>query len=134
MQILQPPDWVAPKGYVNGIAARGTTVVVAGQIGWNSACVFESDDFVAQFRQALANVIAVAAEAGARPEHIVKLTWYITDKQEYLSALRAVGAAYRELMGRWYPAMAVVQVTALMEDRAKIEIEAMAIIPDGAAA
>lgn len=130
MQILQPPDWAAPKGYVNGIAARGTTVVVAGQIGWNAACVFETDDFVAQFRQALANVIAVAAEAGAKPEHIVKLTWYITDKQEYLASLRAVGAAYRELMGRWYPAMAVVQVSALMEDRAKIEIEALAIIPD----
>lgn len=130
MKILQPPEWLPPKGYVNGIAARGTLVVIAGQIGWNGACEFETDDFTGQFRQALSNVLAVAKEAGAGPEHLVRLTWYITDKAAYLAELKAVGSAYRELMGRWYPAMAVIEVKSLMEDRAKIEIEALAVVPD----
>ena len=130
MRILQPPGWAKPKGYANGIAAKGTMVFVAGQVGWNDQAQWETDDFGAQFGQALRNVVAVAAEAGAKPEHIVRLTWYITSKREYLAALKAIGAAYRETMGRHYPTMAVVEVTALVEDRAKIEIEATAVVPD----
>jgi enamine deaminase RidA (YjgF/YER057c/UK114 family) len=128
---LNPKDWAKPKGYANGIAARGTLVFVAGQIGWNGAAErFESDDFVAQTRQALANVVAVLAEGGAKPEHLVRLTWYVTDKEEYVSRLGEIGAVYREVIGRHYPTMALVQVTALVEDRAKVEIEATAVVPD----
>jgi enamine deaminase RidA (YjgF/YER057c/UK114 family) len=131
MQILQPPGWAKPKGFANGIAASGTLVFVAGQIGWNAAKgAFESDDFVAQTRQALANIVAVLKEAGASPEHIARLTWYVTDKREYTSRLAEIGKVYREVLGRHFPAMAVVQVTALVEDRAKIEIEATAVVPD----
>ena len=130
MKILQPDGWTPPRGYANGIAAHGTVVSIAGQIGWNAQCVFESDDFAAQARQALANIVAVLAEAGGRPEHLVRLTWYVTDKREYVAAYPAIGAAYRELIGRHYPAMTAVQVVALIEDRAKVEIEATAVVPD----
>ena len=130
MRTLQPPGWAPPKGYANGIAARGTTVFVGGQIGWNGQQQFESDDFVAQVAQALRNVVAILAEAGAGPEHIARMTWYVTDKREYVASYRALGAAYREVMGRNFPAMTAVQVAALIEDRAKVEIEVTAMVPD----
>jgi len=126
---LQPAGWMRPKGYANGIAAEGRLVFTAGQIGWNGQCQFECDDFVGQVRQTLQNVVAVLAEAGARPEHVVSLTWYVTDKKEYLASLIGIGKAYREVMGRNFPAMAVVQVVALVEDRAKVEIQATAVVP-----
>ena len=128
--ILQPEGWAKPIGYANGIAARGTMVFVGGQIGWNGQQQFESDDFVTQARQALRNVVAILAEAGAGPEHITRMTWYVTDKHEYVASYRALGAAYREVIGRHFPAMTAVQVTALIEDRAKVEIEATAMVPD----
>ena len=130
MRTLQPPGWKAPKGYANGIAARGTLVFVGGQVGWNAAQQFDSDDFVAQAKRALENVVAVLAEAGARPEHVVRMTWYVVDKRAYLASLRALGAAYRGVMGRHYPVMTAVEVVALIEDRARVEIEATAVIPD----
>jgi enamine deaminase RidA (YjgF/YER057c/UK114 family) len=130
VQILQPPGWAQPKGYSNGIAARGRLVFVAGQIGWDSQQVFQSDDFVDQIRQALVNTVEVLAQAGAGPEHIVRMTWYITDRQEYLARLSEVGRVYREVMGKNFPAMAMVQVSALMEARAKVEIETTAVLPD----
>ncbi|HEX5501579.1 MAG TPA: RidA family protein [Thermomicrobiales bacterium] len=130
MRILQPEGWARPRGYANGVAAAGTTIVVAGQIGWNARGEFETDDFVAQVRQALQNVVAVLAAAGAGPERLTRLTWYITDKREYLAAAREVGRVYREVIGAHYPAMTLVQVAALLEDRAKVEIEATAVIPD----
>jgi len=129
MKILQPPGWAKPRGFSNGIAASGKQVFVAGQIGWTGENKWEAKDFAGQFRQTLKNTLAVLAEAGAGPEHIVRMTWYIIDKKEYLGAIGEVGAAYRELIGRHYPAMAVVQVGALMEDAAKIEIETTAVIP-----
>ena len=129
MEILQPPGWQRPKGYSNGVAASGRMVFVAGQVGWNADERFESDVFAEQFRQALANIVAVLNEAGAGPEHIVRMTMYFTDKREYLDQLAEVGAAYRETVGRNYPAMAAVEVSALMEDRAKVEIEATAVVP-----
>jgi enamine deaminase RidA (YjgF/YER057c/UK114 family) len=130
MHILQPPGWAPPKGYANGIAARGTSVFVGGQIGWNGQQQFESDDFVTQAKAALRNVLAILAEAGAGPEHITRMTWYVTDKREYVASYRALGAAYREVIGRHFPAMTAVQVVALIEDRAKVEIEATAMVPD----
>ncbi len=130
MKILQPDGWTKPRGYSNGIAARGTVVSIAGQIGWNAQCVFESDDFAVQARQALANIVAVLVEAGGRPEHLVRMTWYVLDKREYVDAYPAIGAAYRELIGKHFPAMTAVQVVALIEDRAKLEIEATAVVPD----
>jgi enamine deaminase RidA (YjgF/YER057c/UK114 family) len=129
-QILQPPGWAKPKGYANGVAAHGRQVFVAGQIGWNEQCVFEAQDFVGQFRQALTNVVAVLAEAGAGPEHVTAMTWFMTDKAAYLREAKAVGQIWREIMGRNYPAMTVVQVAALIEDAAQIEIQAQAVIPD----
>ena len=128
--ILQPPSWARPRGYANGVAARGTLVFVAGQIGWNASGELVADDFVGQARQALANVVAVLAEAGGRPEHIARMTWYVADKDEYLKSAPALGLAYREIMGRHYPAMTAVQVAGLVEDGAKVEIEATAVIPD----
>ena len=128
--ILQPEGWAKPAGYANGIAARGTHVFVGGQIGWNSQCKFETDDLVGQVRQTLSNVLAVLGEAGAGPQHITSMTWYFTDKAEYLANLKSIGAIYRELMGRHYPAMAAIEVVALIEDRAKVEIQATAVIPD----
>jgi enamine deaminase RidA (YjgF/YER057c/UK114 family) len=128
-EVLHPRHWKPARGYANGIAARGRTVFVAGQIGWNAEQQFDSADFVAQTRQALANVMAVVREAGGVPHHITRLTWYITDKSEYMSRLREVGEAYRAVMGRHFPAMTMVQVVALMEDDAKVEIEATALVP-----
>lgn len=129
MEILQPPGWPRPKGYANGIAASGRMVFVSGMVGWNAEGVFESDDFVAQARQALVNVVQVLAEGGARPEHIVRMTWYVVDREEYLGAQRAIGAAYREVMGCHFPAMSAVAVAGLMEARARVEIEVTAVLP-----
>lgn len=131
MRILQPPGWAKPRGYANGIATQGGTLVfIAGQIGWNEKCEFVETGFAGQFRQTLKNILAVLAEAGGGPEHIVRLTWYVVDRQEYLAAVAEVGAAYREFMGRNYPVMAVVQVGALVETAARLEIEATAVVPE----
>ena len=129
MQVLLPPDWPRPKGYANGVAASGRQVFIAGMIGWDAQGVFHSDDFAAQTRQALQNIVDVLREAGGRPEHIVRMTWYVTDKREYLAAGREVGAAFREIIGSYNAAMTAVEVRALIEDRAKVEIEATAVIP-----
>jgi enamine deaminase RidA (YjgF/YER057c/UK114 family) len=129
-RLLQPPGWPRPKGYANGVAARGTMVFVAGQIGWTPEGVFEAADLPGQARQAFQNTAAVLAEGGAKPEHMVRQTWYVTDKRAYLDNARAVGAAYRDVFGKAFPAMAVVEVTALMEDQAMIEIETTAVVPD----
>ena len=129
-QVLQPPGWARPKGYANGVAVRGRQIYVAGMIGWDGQGQFHSDDLVVQVRQALANIVEVLAEADAKPEHIVRMTWYITDKREYLAASREVGAAYRELIGNFNVAMTAVQVSALIEDRAQVEIEVTAVVPD----
>jgi enamine deaminase RidA (YjgF/YER057c/UK114 family) len=133
MKVLQPPGWARAKGFSNGIAAKGTLVFIAGQIGWTGEGKWEARDFAGQFRQALKNILAVLAEAKGRPEHIVRLTWYVLDKQEYLGSLKAVGEAYRELMGRHYPTMAVVQVSGLLENEARLEIEATAVLPEKSA-
>ena len=131
MRILQPPSWAKPKGFANGIAVKGgTTVYLAGQVGYTGQGEWQAQDFAGQFRQALANLLEVLAEAGGKPEHLVRLTWYVLDKQEYLGALKEVGAAYRELMGRHYPVMAVLQVSGLVEDAARLEIDATAVIPE----
>ena len=130
MQILQPPGWARARGFSNGIAASGRLVFIAGQVGWTGEGKWQARDFAGQFRQALANILAVLHEAKGRPEHIVRLTWYVLDKHEYLGALKDVGAAYRELMGRHYPTMAVVQVSGLVEDEARLEIEATAVVPE----
>ena len=127
-RILQPEGWARPRGYANGIAAEGRQVFVAGQIGWDAAQRIVSDDFAAQARQALANIVAVLATAGAKPEHLVRLTWFVTSRDEYNAALAGIGAAYRELIGRHYPAMSVVVVAALLEPGAKVEIEATAVV------
>lgn len=129
-QILHPQGWKPAKGYANGMAATGRMVFTGGLVGWNADCVFETDDFLGQVRQTLLNIVAVLAEAGAEPRHLVRLTWYVTSKEEYLADQKELGRLYKEIIGRHYPAMAVVQVVALIEDRAKIEIEATAIIPD----
>jgi enamine deaminase RidA (YjgF/YER057c/UK114 family) len=130
IEVLQPPGWARPRGYSNGIAARGRLVFIAGQVGWTGAGKWEALDFAGQFRQALANILAVLGEAGGGPGHLVRLTWYVLDRQEYAAALKEVGAAYRDLMGRNYPTMTVVQVSALVEDQARLEIEATAVIPE----
>ena len=130
MRAILPEGWQRPKGYSNGIEAQGKLIFLAGQIGWNAHEEFESDDFVAQFDQALANIVALLRAANAGPEHVVRMTWFITDKQEYLSKLSETGAAYRKHMGKTFPTMSVVEVSALMEDRAKIEIEATAVVED----
>lgn len=127
--ILQPAGWARPRGYVNGIAASGRMVFVAGQVGWTGDGVFESDDLVMQTTQALRNIVAVLAEAGARPEHIVRMTWYLLDKREYVTRAQEIGAAYRGVIGRNFAAMSAVQVSALIEDRAQVEIEVTAVIP-----
>ena len=129
MKILQPPGWARAKGFSNGISASGKLVFIAGQIGWTGDCKWEARDFAGQFRQAIRNILAVLAEANGKPEHIVRLTWYVLDKQEYLDSLKGVGEAYRELMGKHYPTMAVVQVSGLVEDEARLEIEATAVVP-----
>ncbi len=129
-KFLQPPGWPRAKGYSNGIVASGQTVYVGGMVGWNENELFETDDFAGQFRQILLNIVAVLNEANARPEHIVRMTWYIGDKQEYLAALKEIGGAYREIIGRHYPVMAVIEVSGFIEDGAKLEIETTAVIPD----
>ena len=130
MKILQPPSWANPRGYSNGVAVKGgTTVYIAGQVGWKDGA-WEARDFAGQFRQALGNVLEVLAQAKGKPEHIVRLTWYVVDRNEYLASLKAVGEAYRELMGKHYPTMSVVQVGALVESQARLEIEATAVVPD----
>lgn len=130
MQILQPPTWIKPRGYSNGVAASGRIVFVAGQVGWNASGQFEANDFVGQARQALANLVAVLAEAGGRPEHIARMTWYVVDKDEYLANSGELGRAYREVIGSHFPAMTAVQVAGLVEDGARVEIEATAVIPE----
>jgi enamine deaminase RidA (YjgF/YER057c/UK114 family) len=131
MRMLQPPGWARPKGFANGIAVKGgTTVYIAGQVGFTGQGEWREKTFAGQFRQTLHNILEVLAEAGGRPEHIVRLTWYVLDRKEYLGALGDVGAAYRELMGKHYPVMAVLQVSGLVEEQARLEIEATAVIPD----
>jgi enamine deaminase RidA (YjgF/YER057c/UK114 family) len=130
MRVLQPEGWARPKGYANGVEAKGRLVFVAGQIGWDRDQRFVAKDFAGQFEQALANIVAVLVEAGAGPEHVVRLTWFVTDKKAYLAEARRVGEIYRRIMGRNFPAMSVVQVAALVEDQALIEIEATAVVPD----
>jgi len=130
MKMLQPPGWASPKGYSNGVAARGTMVFVAGQVGWDPQRRIEPGGFVAQATRALSNIVAILAEAGARPEHIVRMTWYVVDKDEYDASLRELGKAYREIIGRHFPAMTAVQVAGLVEEGARVEIEATAVVPD----
>jgi len=130
MKFLQPPGWVPAKGYANGVSARGTQIFVGGQIGWNASQQFESDDFIAQTGQTLRNIVAVLQAGGADPSHMVRMTWYIVDRVEYNARLKELGAVYREVMGRNFPAMTCVQVAALVEERAKVEIEVTAVLPD----
>lgn len=130
MNVIQPPHWARPRGYSNGVMARGQMVFVAGMIGWDAQCVFHTDDMAGQVRQALTNVVDVLTEAGARPEHIVRMTWYVTDKREYVAAYPEIGKAFREIIGSFNAAMTAVQVSELVEDRAKVEIEVTAVIPD----
>ena len=130
MDFLQPADWARPKGYANGVAAKGTLVFVSGMVGWDGQGVFHTTDFADQARQALANAVAVLAEAGALPQHIVRMTWYVIDKREYIAAYPRIGVAYREIIGRHFPAMTAIQVAALIEDAAKVEIEVTAVVPE----
>ena len=129
--ILHPKNWKPARGYANGVAATGRLIFTGGIIGWNADQEFETDDFVGQVAQVLNSIVAVLAEGGAKPEHLVRLTWYVTDKAEYLASLKEIGAAYKTIIGRHFPAMALVQVVALVEDRAKVEIEATAVVPEG---
>jgi enamine deaminase RidA (YjgF/YER057c/UK114 family) len=130
IQILQPPGWARAKGFSNGIAAQGTLVFIAGQVGWTGGGRWEARDFAGQFRQTLKNILAVLAEAKGKPEHIVRMTWYVLDRQEYLNSIKPIGQAYRELMGKHFPTMAVVQVGGLVEPEARLEIEATAVVPE----
>jgi enamine deaminase RidA (YjgF/YER057c/UK114 family) len=130
MKLLQPEGWAEPRGYANGVMARGAMIFVGGQIGWNAQQQFESDDFIAQTRQALLNIRAVLQAGGAGPEHMVRMTWYVVDRVEYIARLKELGAAYREVMGRNFPAMTCVEVAALVEERARIEIEVTGVLPD----
>lgn len=130
MEFLQPPGWPRARGYSNGVAASGRTVFVSGMIGWDAHGVFHTDDFAGQVRQALENIVAVLAEAGAGPQHIARMTWYVLDTKEYVAAYKAVGAAYRDIIGAHYPAMTAVQVAGLVEERARVEIEVTAVVPD----
>jgi enamine deaminase RidA (YjgF/YER057c/UK114 family) len=129
-EIIQPENWVKPVGYSNGISARGRIVQVGGQIGWDENCQFHSDDFVEQVEQTLLNVVSVLEAAGAKPEHLIQMTWYFTDRDAYRTRLKEIGAVYRKVIGRHFPPMAAVQVVALMEDRAKVEIQSLAVVPD----
>ncbi|TFZ00859.1 RidA family protein [Ramlibacter henchirensis] len=130
MKVLLPPGWPRPKGYANGVTASGRQVFIAGMIGWDAQGVFHTDDFAGQVQQALQNIVEVLREAGGKPEHIVRMTWYVTDKREYLAAGREIGRAFREIIGSYNAAMTAVEVKALIEDRAKVEIEATAVIPE----
>jgi enamine deaminase RidA (YjgF/YER057c/UK114 family) len=129
-EFLQPDGWAKPVGYANGVAARGKTIYVGGQIGWNGQQQFDCDDLPGQVRQTLENIVAVLKAGGAEPHHITQLTWYLTDKNDYLANLKEIGRAYREVIGKHFPAMAAVQVVALVEDRAKVEIQAIAVVPE----
>ena len=129
--ILHPRHWKAARGYANGVSATGRLIFTGGIIGWNADQEFETDDFAGQATQVLKSIVEVLAEGGAKPEHLVRLTWYVTDKADYLGSLKEVGAAYKAIIGRHFPAMALVQVVALVEDRAKVEIEATAVVPEG---
>lgn len=129
-KVIQPEGWIAPKGYANGIEARGRQIYVGGQIGWNAQCQFETDDLVLQIKQALQNCVDVVRTAGGGPEHIVRMTWYLEDKKEYVARLKEIGAAYRDVIGRNFPAMSAIQIADLVEDEAKVEIEVTAVIPD----
>jgi enamine deaminase RidA (YjgF/YER057c/UK114 family) len=129
LQFLQPEGWTSPRGYANGVAAEGRTVFVAGQVGWNAHGQFDSDDFVVQVEQALRNIVAVLNAGGAGPEHLVRLTWYVTDRAAYLGRLRDIGDAYRRVIGRHFPAMSLIFVAGLLEERAVVEIEATAVVP-----
>ena len=130
MRLLQPPDWPRPKGYANGVAARGSLVFVSGIVGWNAQEKFTSSDFVAQVRQALLNIVAILHEGKAKPEHIARMTWYVLDKNEYLAAAKEMGEVYRAIIGSHYPAMTVVEVSGLVEANARVEIEVTAVVPD----
>ena len=130
MQVLLPPGWPRPKGYSNGVAARGRQVFIAGMVGWDEHGVFAGDDFASQAKKALQNIVDVLRVADGKPEHIVRMTWYVTDKREYLAAGREIGQAFREIIGSYNAAMTAIEVTALIEDRARVEIEATAVIPD----
>ena len=128
-EVILPAGWPRPKGYSNGVVASGRMLFIAGMIGWDAQGQFHSDDFAAQARQALQNIADVLREAGGKPEHIVRMTWYVTDKREYMAAAKEIGQAFREIIGSYNAAMTAVQVTALIEDRAKVEIEATAVLP-----
>jgi enamine deaminase RidA (YjgF/YER057c/UK114 family) len=130
MKFLQPPDWPRPRGYANGVAARGNVVFVSGIVGWDAQGNFPGSDFTAQVRQALLNIVEILGQAKARPEHIARMTWYVLDKNEYMAAAKEMGAAYREIIGRHYPAMTVVEVSGLLETDARVEIEVTAVVPD----
>lgn len=130
MKFLQPPNWPRPKGYANGVAAKGSMVILSGIVGWNADGQFTSSDFTAQVRQALQNIVEILREANARPEHIARMTWYVLDKNEYLASAKALGAVYREMIGSHYPAMSVVEVSGLLESAARVEIEVTAVVPD----
>ncbi len=130
MKFLQPPNWPRPKGYANGVAAKGNPVFVSGIVGWNSQGEFDARDFVGQLRQALKNIVEILSEANARPEHIARMTWYVLDKNEYISAAKEIGAVYREIIGRHFPAMTVVEVAGLVETDARLEIEVTAVVPE----
>jgi enamine deaminase RidA (YjgF/YER057c/UK114 family) len=130
MKILQPPNWVRPRGYSNGVSATGRAVFVSGMVGWNAQEEFVAKDFAGQVRQALQNIVEVLRVAVARPEHIARMTWYVLDKKEYLAAAKDIGAAYREIIGRHYPAMTVVEVSGLLEPDARLEIEVTAVVPE----
>jgi enamine deaminase RidA (YjgF/YER057c/UK114 family) len=130
MRILQPPSWARPKGFSNGVAAKGEMIFVSGTVGWDAEGKFVSNEFVGQARQALKNIVEILAEAKAKPEHITRMTWYVVDKKEYLAASKELGAVYREIIGHHYPAMTAVQVAVLIEDQARVEIEVTAVIPD----
>ncbi|MFC4931446.1 RidA family protein [Massilia sp. GCM10023247] len=132
MEFLQPEGWPRPRGYSNGVACSGRMIFVSGMVGWDRDGVFHTDDLAGQVRQALENIVAVLHEGGARPEHIVRMTWYVLDKKEYVGAYPQIGAAYRDLIGRHFPAMSTVQVAGLVEDRAKVEIEVTAVVPEPA--
>jgi enamine deaminase RidA (YjgF/YER057c/UK114 family) len=129
MQVLQPPGWSRPRGYSNGIAATGRMVFVSGMIGWDANCEFQTDDFAGQVRQAMENILTVLKEAGSDPQHIVRMTWYVVDKHEYMGAYKEIGTIYRELIGNHYPAMTAVEVAGLLEARARVEIEVTAVVP-----
>ena len=130
MEILQPPGWARPRGYSNGISAKGRMVFLSGMVGWDGEGVFHATDFAGQVRQALRNIVEVLAQGDAGPEHIVRMTWYVVDKQEYIAAYKDIGEAYREIIGRHFPTMTAVQVVALIEDQARVEIEVTAVVPD----